>query len=167
MLSVIRLMFQIQNAWELDPEGGGIPDHQRRAHVGWESEAEPGIVRDHLDGAGVRQAHHGLHQQELCRHGRVPRHHWAPGKSYYANVHSFVSLFLINFLFVSHIVVTMWGAKWDISCFKIGHMHLVNILVVVFLHGMIYVPKYALIVLFRDISSFISSVLLFLCSINK
>lgn len=58
-LSVILMMnpdgnMQVQNGGELDPQGGGVPDHKRRAHARRESTAEPGVVRDHLDGAGVR-----------------------------------------------------------------------------------------------------------------
>ncbi|KAF8378854.1 hypothetical protein HHK36_030203 [Tetracentron sinense] len=44
----------VQDAGDFDSEGGGVPDHQRRADVGWEPEAEPGVLRDHVDGARNR-----------------------------------------------------------------------------------------------------------------
>jgi hypothetical protein len=69
----------VPHAGTVDPQGCGVPDHQRRADAGWQPAAEPGVLRHHVDGARVRQAHPGLHQQELRRHGRVPRHHRAPG----------------------------------------------------------------------------------------
>jgi hypothetical protein len=74
-----RRRVQVPDAGAVDPEGGGVPDHQRRADAGREPAAEPGVLRHHVDGARVRQAHPGLRQQELRRHGRVPRHHRAPG----------------------------------------------------------------------------------------
>jgi hypothetical protein len=70
---------QVPDAGAVDPQGGGVPDHQRRADAGREPAAEPGVLRHHVDGARVRQAHPGLRQQELRRHGRVPRHHRAAG----------------------------------------------------------------------------------------
>lgn len=42
---------QIQNGGKLDPQGGSVPDHKRRAYVGRQPEAESGVVRDHMDGA--------------------------------------------------------------------------------------------------------------------
>ena len=79
LISDLPYISQVPDVGAVDPEGGGVPDHQRRADAGREPAAEPGVLRHHVDGARVRQAHPGLHQQELRRHGRVPRHHRAPG----------------------------------------------------------------------------------------
>lgn len=65
---------------EVDIQGRRVPDRPRRAPPGQQPAPEPGVLRHHLDGARVRQAHPRGHQQELRRHGRVPRHHRAPGK---------------------------------------------------------------------------------------
>ncbi|RRT72349.1 hypothetical protein B296_00005431 [Ensete ventricosum] len=62
---------QVQDAGAVDTEGGGVPDHKRRADAGREPAVEPGVVRDDMDGAGVRPPHHVRHQQELRRHGWV------------------------------------------------------------------------------------------------
>ncbi|KAJ6816557.1 glutamate decarboxylase [Iris pallida] len=73
-------MDQIPVAGEVDTEGGCVPGDKRRADARRQPQAQPGVVRHHLDGARVRQAHHGLHQQELRRHGRVSRHDRTSGK---------------------------------------------------------------------------------------
>lgn len=42
---------QVQDGGDVDPEGSGVPDHKRRADAGRKPEAEPGLLRHHVDGA--------------------------------------------------------------------------------------------------------------------
>lgn len=42
---------QVQDGGAIGSEGSGVPNHKRRANARRESEAEPGVVRDDVDGA--------------------------------------------------------------------------------------------------------------------
>lgn len=52
---------QVHDAGELDTEGGGVPDHKRRADARRESKIELGFLRHNVDGAWMWQAYDGCH----------------------------------------------------------------------------------------------------------
>lgn len=50
-LNTVVLLMQVHDAGELDTEGGGVPDHKRRADARRESKIELGFLRHNMDGA--------------------------------------------------------------------------------------------------------------------
>lgn len=47
-------VLQVQDAGGFDAEGCGVPDSERRVVARWEPSSESGLVRDLVDGGGVR-----------------------------------------------------------------------------------------------------------------